>query len=176
MKWENKQYLRQVLIGKYEMNQGFCHLWPRPKLPRIFRMENRPHVCKIVMKQGSTQTRTRSHMNTRVHALADSTAFPTSYCAAHRGGKGAQDGKMLKYHFINKNDIQFPKIKKHMCLMDVGNGIIRLITISCASVNFLAKRTNVHFYFFISSHGRQFVFIRQCKNLFSSLIVKCHYN
>lgn len=60
--------------------------------------------------------------------------------------------------------------------MDLGNGIIRLITISCASINSLAKKTNVNFYFFISSHCRQFVFIRQCKNLFSFLIVKWHYN
>lgn len=56
--------------------------------------------------------------------------------------------------------------KKHMCLMDSGNGIILLISISCMNVNSLAKWTNVNFYFFVFSNRRQFVFIRQCKTSF----------
>ena len=62
--------------------------------------------------------------------------------------------------------------KKHMCLINLGNGIILLISTSCIDVNSLAKRTNVNFYFFVFSNCGQFVFIRQCKNLFSLIIVK----
>ena len=62
--------------------------------------------------------------------------------------------------------------KKHMCLMNLGNGIILLISTSCIDVNSLVKRTNVNFYFFVFSNCGQFVFIRQCENLFSLIIVK----
>lgn len=59
-----------------------------------------------------------------------------------------------------------------MCLMNLGNGITLLISTSCTNVNSLAKGTNVNFYFFVFSNYRQFVFIRQRKNLFSLIIVK----
>lgn len=42
--------------------------------------------------------------------------------------------------------------KKHMCLMNLGNGIISLIRTSCTNVNSLAKGTNVNFYFFVFSN------------------------
>lgn len=56
--------------------------------------------------------------------------------------------------------------KKHICLMNLGNGIILLISTSCTNVNSLAKGTNVNFYFFVFSNCGQFVFITQHKNLF----------